>query len=61
MAIVVDIMHGYNHSIEMLPQLQPKMTKVRLYWQLIWQARAHYMHYILITGLNALDVKVSVS
>ena len=37
MALAVDVMLRRGPSNKMCTQLQPKKTKVRLYWPLIWQ------------------------
>ena len=46
MALAIDIMHERGPSNEMCPQLQPKTTKVRLYWLLIKHQKVYYVLYI---------------
>ena len=43
MALAINVMHERAPSNEMRTQLQPKKTKVRLYyWLLVWQQKALY-------------------
>ena len=50
----VDIMHGWGLSIETHIQLQPKNTKVRLYYS----SKMHFTHCTLLTRCSPLVLKV---
>ena len=61
MALAVNVIERRDPSNEMRRQLQPKNTKVRLYYPFIYVAARRFSHPSLLTRQSALVLKVGVS